>query len=150
ARFGEARAALAAAGFRGLLCHAAATAAAARFPEARLDMVRLGLGLFGIYPSPAVESALPLQLAVTLLSRSAEVRPLVRGDRVGSGGTSPAAAERLRAGVLPLGYHDGVPWSLGNRGAVLVDGRPAPILGRISMDSLVIDLAAAPGAVAGT
>jgi alanine racemase len=150
ALFDQARAELARAGYGDLLCHAAATAAAARFPEARYDMVRLGLGLYGIYPSAAVEAAIRLQLAVTLLSRIAEVRTLARGDRVGYGGTYTVAAERLRVGVLPLGYHDGVPWSLSNRGAVLVDGRRAPIVGRISMDSLVIDLAAAPGAAAGS
>jgi alanine racemase len=150
ALFDQARGELAAAGFGGLLCHAAATAAAARFPEARYDMVRLGLGLFGLYPSAAVASAIPLQLAVTLLSRIAEVRTLVRGDRVGYGGTHTVTAERLRVGVLPLGYHDGIPWSLSNRGAVLVDGRPAPILGRISMDSMIVDLSAAPDAAAGS
>ena len=150
ALFDQARAELAGAGFDRLLCHAAATAAAARFPAARYDMVRLGLGLFGLYPSPAVESALPLQLAVTLLSRIAEVRTLARGDRVGYGGTHTVTAESLRVGVLPLGYHDGVPWSLSNRGAVLVDGRQAPILGRISMDSMVVDLSAAPDAAAGS
>jgi Alr-MurF fusion protein len=150
ALFDQARGELAAAGLGDLLCHAAATAAAARFPEARYDMVRLGLGLFGLYPSAAVASAIPLQLAVTLLSRIAEVRTLARGDRVGYGGTHTVTAERLRVGVLPLGYHDGIPWSLSNRGAVLVDGRPAPILGRISMDSLVVDLSAAPDAAAGS
>ena len=150
ALFDQARAALAGAGFGGLLCHAAATAAAARFPAARYDMVRLGLGLFGLYPSAAVESAMPLQLAVTLLSRIAEVRTVVRGDRIGYGGTYTVTAERLRVGVLPLGYHDGVPWSLSNRGTVLVDGRPAPILGRISMDSMIVGLAAVPDAVAGS
>jgi alanine racemase len=150
ALFDRARAELCRAGYGDLLCHAAATAAAARFPEARYDMVRLGLGLYGIYPSAAVEAAVPLQLAVTLLSRIAEVRTLARGDRIGYGGTYTVAAERLRVGVLPLGYHDGVPWSLSNRGAVLVDGRAAPIVGRISMDSLVVDLAAAPAAAAGS
>jgi alanine racemase len=150
ALFDRARAELADAGFGGLLCHAAATAAAARFPAARYDMVRLGLGLFGLYPSAAVESAIRLQLAVTLLSRIAEVRTLARGDRVGYGGTYTVTAERLRVGVLPLGYHDGIPWSLSNRGAALVEGRPAPILGRISMDSMVVGLAQAPEAVAGS
>jgi alanine racemase len=150
ALFDQARSELAAAGHGDLLCHAAATAGAARFPEARYDMVRIGLGLYGLYPSPAVEAALPLQLAVTLLSRIAEVRTLSRGDRVGYGGSYTVAADSLRAGVLPLGYHDGIPWSLSNRGAVLVDGRPAPIIGRVSMDSLVVDLTAAPGAAAGS
>jgi alanine racemase len=150
ALFDQARGELAAAGHGDLLCHAAATAGAARFPEARYDMVRIGLGLYGLYPSPAVEAALPLQLAVTLLSRIAEVRTLSRGDRVGYGGSYTVAAESLRAGVLPLGYHDGIPWSLSNRGAVLIDGRQAPIIGRVSMDSLVVDLTAAPGAAAGS
>jgi Alr-MurF fusion protein len=150
ALFEQARRELAGGGYPGLLCHAAATAAAARFPEARYDMVRLGLGLYGLYPSPAVAAAISLQLAVTLLSRVAEVRVLARGDRVGYGGTYTVEAERLPVGVLPLGYHDGVPWSLSNRGAVLIDGRAAPILGRISMDSLVVGLAAAPAAAAGS
>lgn len=150
ALFDQARGELAAAGHGDLLCHAAATAGAARFPEARYDMVRIGLGLYGLYPSAAVEAALRLQLAVTLLSRIAEVRTLSRGDRVGYGGSYTVAADSLRAGVLPLGYHDGIPWSLSNRGAVLVDGRPAPIIGRVSMDSLVVDLTAAPGAAAGS
>jgi Alr-MurF fusion protein len=149
ARFDTARAALAAAGFHDLLTHAAATAAAARFPQARYDMVRLGLGLYGLYPSPAVAQALPLQLAVTLLSRIAEVRTLTRGDRVGYNGTYLVDRDHVRAGILPLGYHDGIPWSLSNRGAALVAGHPAPILGRISMDSLVVDLTNAPAATAG-
>jgi alanine racemase len=150
ALFAQARADLAAAGCADLLCHAAATAAAARFAEARYDMVRLGIGLFGLYPSPAVAEAIALQLAVTLLSRIAEIRTFAHGDRIGYGGTYTVGAPRLRAGVVPLGYHDGVPWSLSNRGAVLVDGQPAPILGRISMDSLIVDLSAAPDAAAGS
>lgn len=149
-RFDDVRAALAAAGWRGILCHAAATAAAARFPRARYDMVRLGVGLYGVYPSPAVEAAISLQLAVTLLSRIAQVRTLTRGDRIGYNGTFTVETDHLRAGVLPLGYHDGLPWSLSNRGAALVDGHPAPILGRISMDSAILDLTAAPQAAAGT
>jgi alanine racemase len=150
ALFDQARAALESAGFTDLLCHAANTAAAARFAAARYDMVRLGLGLYGVYPSPAVEAAISLQLAVTLLSRLAEIRTLAHGDRVGYGGTYTVQAATLRAGVLPIGYHDGFPWSLSNRGAVLVDSHPAPILGRISMDSTIIDLTAAPTATPGS
>jgi alanine racemase len=143
-RFRDVLADLEQAGFRGLMCHAAATSAAARFPEARFDMVRIGLGLYGVYPSPAVAEAIDLDLAVSLSSRIVEVRTLAKGHRIGYGGTFEVPEDGFRAGVVPLGYHDGIPWNLSNRGTVLVNGVQARILGRISMDSMVVDLSSLP------
>ena len=132
-----------------LLVHAAATSGALRFPDARHGMVRLGLGLYGIAPSPAAADVLDLQLAVAFVSRLAQVATWSRGQRVGYGGTYTVTAERQRVGIVAAGYNDGVPWSLSNRGRVLVHGRSAAILGRVSMDSMAIDLSGVPEAGVG-
>jgi len=136
-------------GVTNILRHANATAATARFPQTQYDMVRVGLGMFGVYPSDAVRIEVgDLQLAIALVSRIAEIRVLPRGHRIGYGGTFQVPADHFRVGVVPIGYHDGVPWGLGRsgKGHVLVNGQSAPILGRISMDSMVIDLSRHPKA----
>jgi alanine racemase len=150
ARFDRVIAELRAAGHEGLLTHASASSGAARFPQARYDMVRIGLALHGVYPSPAVEEAMPLELAVSLVSTVAMVREARRGDALGYGASYTVTRDRARIGVIPLGYADGIPWSLGNRGEVLVEGRRAPIVGRVSMDSLLIDLSDIEAARAGS
>jgi alanine racemase len=132
-----------------LLLHAAATAGAVRFPEARLDMVRLGLGLYGIPPSPAVAAAMELNLAVAFVSRLAQVALWPRGQRVGYSGTYVVEAERQRVGIVAVGYNDGVPWRSSNRGEVIVLGRRVRVLGRVSMDSMAVDLDPVPEAAVG-
>jgi alanine racemase/UDP-N-acetylmuramoyl-tripeptide--D-alanyl-D-alanine ligase len=134
------------AGFTGLLLHACATAAAVRFPAARFDMVRIGVGMYGIYPSDAVAEGIDLELAVSLVSRVAEVRLFRKGDRIGYGSTFVVPKDNFRVGVVPMGYHDGIPLALSNCGSVLVNGKAAPIIGRISMDSMMIDLSGVPDA----
>lgn len=132
-----------------LCVHAAATAAAVRFPNARYDMVRLGLGLYGIPPSDAVAEAIELQPAVAFVSRLAQVALWPRGQRVGYGGTYVVEAEQQRVGIVEAGYNDGVPWRLSSAGEVMVQGRRAAVLGRVSMDSMAIDLSAVPEAAVG-
>ena len=150
ARFDAVQASLAAGGFTNLLAHAAASAAASRFPEARYGMIRLGLALHGVAASDAVGEAMPLELAVTLVSRLALVREVPRGWTLGYGATFRVERERMRIGVVPLGYHDGLPRSLSNRGWVLVEGQRAPMVGRISMDSVLVDLTDLPAAREGS
>jgi len=137
------------AGMTDFLVHAAATSGAMRFPDACYDMVRTGLGLWGIYGSPALEAALELQLAVSLVSRIAHVATYRRGERIGYAGSYVVPHDGLRVGVVGMGYNDGIPWSLSNRGAVLVGGQPAPIIGRVSMDSMAVDLSGCPNAGVG-
>ncbi len=148
-RFLEVRSKLEAMGYTDLICHTAATAGAIRFPEARLDMVRVGIGLYGIYPSASVEQALDLTLAVALVSRIVKITEHRKGDRIGYGGTFVVPADGFRAAAAPMGYHDGFPWTLGNTGYVLINGRRAPICGRISMDSMVVDVTGIPDAAVG-
>jgi alanine racemase len=148
-RFTAAAAAIRAEAEDPLLLHAAATAATIRFPEARLKMVRLGLGIFGIQPSPATAAAMELQLAVAFVSRLAQVAVWPRGQRIGYNGTYVIEAEQQRVGIVAVGYNDGVPWRSSNRGEVMVQGRRVRVLGRVSMDSMAIDLDAVPEATVG-
>ncbi|MCU0657655.1 MAG: alanine racemase [Polyangiaceae bacterium] len=150
ARFNGALTALEAAGFPGLLTHASASAGASRFPEASYGMLRLGLALHGVASSPATIEAMPLELAVSLVSKIAQIREVPRGWTVGYGATYRVEKDSLRMGVIPLGYHDGLPRSLSNRGWVLVEGQRAPMIGRISMDSVLVDLSDAPEAREGS
>jgi len=132
-----------------LLVHAAATAGAVRFPQARHDMVRIGLGLYGLHPSPAVEAAIELELAVAFVSRLVQVHSFTRGQRIGYNGTYQVSAERQRIGIVAAGYNDGVPWSFNQGGEVMLQGQRLRVLGRVSMDSMAIDLDPLPGAAVG-
>src|SRR5581483_11450392 len=98
-------------GFRDLIVHAAATGGAIRVPAARFDMVRIGLGLHGVHPSPATRSQLDLAPTVALVSRLIEVRELAPGERIGYGFTYEVPDDRRhrRYGIVPAGYNDGVP-----------------------------------------
>ena len=133
-------------GFKDFIKHAANTAGAIRFPAARLDMVRIGLGLYGVYPSPEIAHQIDLTPVVALVSQVVEIQDLSEGDRVGYGGTYRAPAGGRRVAVVAAGYHDRVPRCLSNFGYVSVDGRKCRILGRVSMDSMVVDVSDCPAA----
>jgi Alr-MurF fusion protein len=137
-------------GFTRFLRHAAATAATIRFPEAHLDMVRIGVGLYGVQPSPATAAVVDLVPAVSLVSRVVETYDLQEGERVGYGGTFVAPAGGSRIGVVPAGYHDCVPRAFSNFGRVTVGGETRPIIGVVSMDSMTIDLTDTPSAQLGS
>jgi len=130
---------LRAAGFDNLQVHAANTAAAIRFPHAHYNMVRIGLGLYGVYPSETSRAGLELELAIGVTSRVASVQEFPPGETLGYNRTF-TAKRKTRVGIVPFGYDDGLPWRLSGVGEVLVEGRRVPILGRISMDQMQVDL----------
>ncbi len=134
--------------------HIAASAAAMLWPQTRLDMVRIGIALYGLWPSPQTREALgdaapDLRPALTYTSKLVAVRTVAAGASVGYGGSFHAPHE-MRIGIVPVGYADGVPRALSNRGAFVVDGANCPIVGRVAMNMTEIDLTGAPGAHAGT
>jgi alanine racemase len=141
AQFGKGLARAAQLGFRGLINHAANSAAAVRFPSARLDAVRPGLALYGAMPSEFV--ALPgLEGALALRTRVMAVRDVAVGATVSYGGIW-RAARPSRVATLPVGYADGYPRHV--RGAeVLLGGRRVPIVGAVCMDMLMIDVTDLP------
>jgi len=136
-------------GFLNLKVHAANTAAAIRFPQAHYDMVRLGLGLYGVFPSAHVQQIVHLELAIAVTSRIAAIRTFEVGDRLGYSGTH-VVNRKTRVGIVPFGYDDGLPWRLSGNGHVLIDGKIAAILGRISMDQMQVDVTDISGADVGT
>jgi alanine racemase len=144
AAFDKVLAEIRAAGFENLQVHAANTAGAIRFPQAHYNMVRIGLGLYGVYPSEASQRSLELELAVGLTSRIASLQEFAPGETLGYNRTF-TAKRKTRVGIVPFGYDDGLPWRLSGVGEVLVEGRRAPILGRISMDQMQVDVTDIPG-----
>jgi alanine racemase len=107
--------------------------------------------MFGVYPSTAVQESISLELAIGLVTRIESVKRYPKGHRIGYGGTFVVPHDDFPVGVVPIGYHDAIPWQLGasGKGVVLVAGHPAPIIGRISMDSMTIDLSNVPMAAPG-
>ena len=137
-----------------MLRHIAASAAAMLWPQTRLDMVRFGIALYGLWPSPQTREAMherPLDLrpALEYHSKLVVVRDVNAGASVGYGGSFHAPHD-MRIGVVPAGYADGVPRALSNRGAFAVDGALCPIVGRVAMNMTQLDLTNAPNAHAGS
>ena len=140
ARFHEVLTALDARGLRPPFVHAANSAGTLRLPEGRFDLVRPGLAAYGTVPpnseSPAVAGLTP---AMAFRSRLVQVRRMRAGRSISYGRTFTTARESL-IGVVPVGYGHGYSWLCSNRGAMLVGGRRAPIVGRVTMDLTMVDL----------
>ena len=139
-RFAAARAAIAALDGRARLAHAANSAACLRDSRTWGDLVRPGLLLYGVVPPP-LASTITLTPAMTLTSRVVAVKGVRGGERVGYGARYAAEAPMTIA-VVPAGYADGLDRRLEGRGAALVRGRRAPIVGAVSMDMLTVDVSA--------
>jgi alanine racemase len=127
------------AGFTFPLKHVANSATALDLPEMALDMVRCGIVLYGLRPSEEVEPAIPLGPALTLKSRVARVRTLPPGASISYGRTY-ITEKPTRVALVPVGYGDGYHRILSNRGAVLIRGQRAPIVGRVCMDQFVVNV----------
>ena len=125
------------------LRHVANSATTLDLPEMALDMVRCGIALYGLRPSDEVEPAIPLRPALTLKSRVARVRTLPAGASISYGRTY-TTGEPTRVALVPIGYGDGYHRILSNRGAVLIRGQRAPIVGRVCMDQFVVDVSHIP------
>ena len=139
ARFEEVRDTLAAAGLAPDLLHTANSAGAIAHPSARYDMVRCGIAIYGLAPGPALAGRVPLRPAMAITARVSFVREVAAGEAL-SYGLRYRCAERSVIAVVPVGYADGIPRSLGAVGGeVLVDGRRCPIAGTVTMDQLLID-----------
>lgn len=137
-RFAQLLAQLDALGLRPPRVHAANSAGFLNLPEARLDWSRLGLAAYGVLPSRA-DAGLALEPVMSLRSRLVQVRLLPAGTPISYSRTF-VTSRTTRVGVVPVGYGHGYSWLLSNRGRMLVGGRSAPILGRVTMDLTMIDL----------
>ncbi len=119
--------------------HAANTAGAIRFPEARFDMVRIGLGIYGINPAPGVVPDIGLRPAMRIVSAVSMVRRYPPGTRPSYGRRRPLEREATVA-TVPIGYADGLPRSLFEAGEVLIGGRRHRFAGNVTMDQILVDV----------
>jgi alanine racemase len=131
-----------------LMRHAANSGAIFALPTSRLDMVRPGISLYGVDPlcRPCIDR--PLRPALRWTAPLVGIREVPAGSTIGYGQTFTAPS-RMRVGLLPVGYADGYRRHFSNRGQVLVHGKLAPVVGRISMDFMTIDLTPVPQAMLG-
>lgn len=134
--------------FRPGKIHAANSGAILQHPEAYFDLVRPGITVFGLYPTPVVERTVVLHPAMTLLSRIVMIRNVGKG-RYTSYGRTFKAPRRMLIATVPIGYGDGYPRSLSNRGVMIVRGRRVPIVGRVCMDQVLLDVTRVPRAEVG-
>lgn len=118
--------------------HICNSAAISRFPDAHMDMVRLGIGLYGVSGDLQMQSL--LQEVSTFKSVISQVKEINKGDAVGYG-RAGKVMENMRIAIVPVGYADGLNRRLGNgRGKLLIGDQKAPLVGHISMDMCVIDV----------
>ncbi|OGB99806.1 MAG: alanine racemase [candidate division NC10 bacterium RIFCSPLOWO2_12_FULL_66_18] len=143
-RFAEAARELAAAGIPAPLRHAANSAALLFLPEARLDLVRPGIMLYGYHPrGPRGGPESPLRPALRLRTAISQIQDVAQGESVSYGRTFVAPRD-LRVATLPVGYADGCGRLLSNRGRVLIRGQRVPIVGRVCMDMTMVDVSGFP------
>ena len=113
-------------------------------PKANMDLVRAGISIYGLYPSEEVrKSNVPLKPAMELISHVTYVKTVPAGTPVSYGATYVTDRE-TRLATIPVGYGDGYPRSLSNKGYVLIHGKKAPICGRICMDQFMVDITDIP------
>lgn len=135
----EVVAALEVAGIHLSLKHLANSAAGLALPDTHYHLVRLGIAMYGLPPSDKLNWPVTLRPAMTLKTRLARVRVLPEGASVGYGRTYITSAPTPIA-LAAIGYGDGYPRLCSNRGAMLVRGKRAPIVGRVSMDQTSLDV----------
>lgn len=135
---------LEAAGIRPSLVHAANSAAMLTQPASHFDMVRLGIALYGLSPSPAVPLPAGFRPVLSWKTQVAQVKQLPPGASISYGNTY-TTTRTTRVAVVPVGYADGFRRAPRHWGRVLVRGQFAPIIGRVTMDQTMLDVTDIPG-----
>lgn len=119
--------------------HLANSGAILAHPDTWLDAVRPGILLFGVYPSSDVVRSVPVRPALTWTSRVVYFKVVEAGHPVSYGSTW-TPTEQTRIVTIPVGYGDGYPRALSNRSEVVIAGRRYPVVGRVCMDQLMVNL----------
>ncbi len=129
--------------------HVCNSAGVIDIPEANLDMVRFGITTYGMYPTDDVtKERVPVKPAMEIKTHISMMKTLSEGIGIGYSGTYVTKAA-TRVATIPVGYGDGFPRGLSNTGRVLINGKSAPILGRICMDQCMVDVSGIPEAKVG-
>lgn len=126
-------------GFDTGVCHFANSAAGVYGYAEGSDLARLGIILYGLYPNHALKVPMEMKPVLELFSTVAEVKTVRSGASIGYGRTFTADRD-IRVATITVGYADGYPRLLSNRGEVLINGNRCPILGRVCMDQIMADV----------
>jgi alanine racemase len=119
-----------------------------KLPQSYFNQVRVGILMYGIYPSPKMTRQVNVMPVMSLKSRIVQIKEVSKGESIGYGRTF-ITNKRTKIGTIPLGYADGYPWQLSNKGRVLVKGKMVPVIGRICMDAFMVDLTNLPDVIIG-
>ncbi|HJC75118.1 MAG TPA: serine racemase VanT catalytic subunit [Candidatus Mediterraneibacter faecavium] len=135
---------------RGFKCHIQGSYGLLNYPEYSYDLSRPGIALYGCLSSAddRVRASVSLKPVLSLKARAASIKELPAGESAGYGLTYTADSTR-RIAIVSVGYADGIPRSLSNCGEALVRGRKIPVIGRICMDQLTLDVTDVPGILPG-
>lgn len=129
--------------------HCSNSAGIVELPEANMDAVRAGITIYGLWPSAEVaRDIVPLQPVMSLKSHIVYIKEAEAGTAVSYGGIY-VTPKKMKIATIPVGYGDGYPWGVSNRGYVLIRGRRAPILGRVCMDQFMVGVEDIPEAEEG-
>lgn len=124
--------------------HCSNSAAIVDVPEANMDIVRAGITMYGLWPSPEVDrTRVDLRPALSLVTHVAYVKELEAGREISYGGTYTTTKKQMIA-TIPVGYADGYARGLSNKADVLIHGQRAPICGRVCMDQFMVDVTHIP------
>ena len=130
--------------------HTSSTAATILLPEAHFNFVRIGIGAYGLWPSEKTKKAakraginIELKPALTWKSIVAQVKEVKKGSLIGYGCTYEMPHDG-RIAVIPVGYYDGYVRALSSRGQVLIHGKKAPVIGRVCMNMIMVDVTDIP------
>ena len=130
--------------------HSASTAALMQFADTRFSMARLGIGLYGLWPSPEIRKKLSRKLhikpALIWKTRIAQIKTIEKGEGVGYDRTF-RVKRRTRVAILPVGYYDGYDRRLSNIGKVAIGSKIAPIIGRVCMNMTMVDVTNIPAKI---
>lgn len=128
-------------GFTNLIRHLSATGGTLYWPEAHFDLVRIGIGLYGYLPGDNLKTKRPINLkpALTWKTIISEIKSVPKGENVGYSFTAKLKRDSHLA-ILPIGYWHGYPRLLSNQSEVLINGQRAKLIGRVSMDMLIVDV----------
>jgi len=129
--------------------HAANSSAAMRFEFPEYNMVRIGLAVFGLYSSEATKKAMELRLALSLISRIVGINDCKEGETISYGRTYRVERDQQRIAVLPIGYFDGLHRTYSGKSHVIIRGQKAPMVGKICMDYMMVDVTDIPNAIVG-
>jgi len=126
--------------------HAANSGGALRFDFPQYNMIRIGLAVYGLHSSESTQKALDLRLAISLISRIVGINVCKVGETISYGRSYQVTRDRQRIAVLPIGYFDGLHRNYSGKSQVIIRGKKAPMVGKICMDFMMVDITDIPNA----